>query len=291
MRKSSDAGRLPTLALLLSATLWGLSWWPLRQLNQAGVGGLLLAVSVYGLAGLPGLWMLRRQWPDWRGERGFMLLLALLGGYAHLSFLLAMIYGDVARVIMLFFLAPAWSVLGGKYWLGETVGRRRWIATGLALSGAFLLVGAEDAAWQDRVSATDWLALSSGMAFAAGNLLNRRMQAAPIASKTFAVFLGCAVLAGGLAAFQPVAAPPSSLYAWLGLAVYALAWLLPANLASSYGLTHLPAGRAALLLLVELPVTVVSAMLLGAEILEPNELAGGLLILTATALDRQPDEV
>ena len=60
-----------------------------------------------------------RQWQQWRLHPIAVGVMFLLGGFANLGFTLSMIYGDVIRAMMLFYLAPVWGVLGGALFLGE----------------------------------------------------------------------------------------------------------------------------------------------------------------------------
>jgi drug/metabolite transporter (DMT)-like permease len=47
----------------------------------------------------------------------------------------------------------------------------------------------------------------------------------------------------------------------------------------------LPAGRSAILMIVELVAAVVSAIWIGGEMLTPQVIVGGLLIVSATAIE------
>lgn len=67
-----------------------------------------------------------------------------MGGAANICFNLAMIYGEVVRVMVLFYLLPVWGVLGGKFILGEQTNIWRWIGVALAIVGAFILLGGAD---------------------------------------------------------------------------------------------------------------------------------------------------
>ena len=66
---------LPVFALLFNALVWGLTWWPFRQMNDAGLHPLWATAVMYimvlvgllalrpgilkQLAAHPGLWVLR----------------------------------------------------------------------------------------------------------------------------------------------------------------------------------------------------------------------------------------
>jgi drug/metabolite transporter (DMT)-like permease len=292
----------PALVLLFSATLWGLSWWPLKHFAAAGLSGPLLALCTYGSLGLLGLPWLVASWRKsppaaaepisaWRSEWRWLLLLAAAGGWANAAFVHAMALGDVVRVMLLFYLSPVWAVLGGWLLLGERLSGRRAAAVGLALFGAFWVIGG-GAAFNAPLSAADVLALTSGLAFAANNLVARRAQRLPMATKTIAVFLGSGLAAGLtlLASGDSLDTLASSLggLGWslgAGLAAYALVWTVLATATWQFGVTHVEAGRAGVILVAELVVGVVSAALFGDEHLGLREWLGAGLVTLAALLE------
>jgi drug/metabolite transporter (DMT)-like permease len=183
--------------LLISAVMWGLTWWPLKAFNAAGIDGVPLILSSYGVVGIALSWLIAREWRHWQGKRYFLLLFFLLGGYANLAFATSMIYGDVVRAMMLFYLGPVWGVLGGRLFLGERIDLQRWLGVLFAMLGAWLILGG--AAIFDTVpSAIDLLALTAGMAFALNNITFRATPTHPTGSKVAAMFIGFGNgLAGG----------------------------------------------------------------------------------------------
>ncbi len=279
MRKS-----LPVAVLVLSAIMWGLTWWPLKHFHQQGLQGPLLILLGYGVVALVLLPWLWRERAAWRREARYMWLMLLLGGWANLAFAGAMIYGEVVRAMMLFYLAPVWGVLGGRLFLREPIDRRRGLGLGLALAGAFLVLGGWEILRQPP-AALDLLALSAGMAFALNNITCRAAQAVPVTSKSAINFLGVGLMALAVVLTQGLPLPPLSLSTWGWLLFFALGWLLLATVSALWAVTHLEAGRAAVILIVELLAAVVSATLVGGETLAANEWAGGALILAAAVLE------
>lgn len=273
--------------LLLAASMWGLSWWPLKLFAQAGLNGPVLTLLSYGVLGALGLGWLWGERPAWRAQGGLLLALALVGGWANTAFVNALMVGDVVRVMLLFYLSPVWSVLGGWLLLGERVGGRRAAAVVLAITGLWFVIGGA-AAFTTAPSTADMLAVSGGLAFAGNNLIARAGQSIPMLSKTVAVFAGCGVLSA-VAVFVQGVPLPSAAALWsplgLGLAGYALGWLLVATATWQYGVTHMEAGRAGVVLTAELLVAVVSAALFGGEQLSPREWLGGAFIAAAALLE------
>jgi len=270
--------------LVTSAILWGLSWWPLKYFTAQGIDGPPLIAVAYGVAAvvlLPWLWYERRRY---LGERRLALLMVLLGGYANLAFAEAMILGEVVRAMMLFYLAPVWGVLGGRVFLGEHIDAQRALGVVLALTGAFLVLGAWDVL-VTRPTPVDLLAITAGMAFALNNVATRAAQRIPTATKSGLVFAGCTIMAlllMGVQAMPMPVVPASDLALLVG---FGLGGLLLATLLTQWAVTRLEAGRASIILITELLVAVISATLMGGETLGSNELAGGTLIFAAALIE------
>jgi len=274
-------------ALLGGAVLWGLFWWPLKQLNAIGIHGSFVQAVAYGLPALVLLpWALRN--PARRDQTGLLLLIALLGGWANASFASSLTYGSVVRVLLLFYLAPVWTILAARLFLGEPFTRLRLTALALALAGlAFTLGGPQLLAAPP--SAVDLLALSSGLAFALNNVAVRAGHGLPDAARAVAVFAGCAVISLGFMGWNQQAVPALAASDALALVALALIWVLPGTLATFYGVARLDAGKAAILLLAELVVGVFSAVLVGGEQLSLQEAVGGTLILGAAIIEARTE--
>lgn len=274
--------------LLTGSIIWGLFWWPLKLLDVAGIHSDFVQIFAYGL---PALVLLPFAWCSvsrWRSQVALLLLIALLGGWANASFATSLAHGNVVRVMLLFYLAPVWTIIAARIFLAEAFTPMRVIALVLALSGLFATLGGP-AAFTSPLSATDLLALSSGLAFALNNVAIRAGHAIPETVRAMAVFAGCALISLFLILWnaQPIPAF-DSVHLW-ALAALGLLWILPGTLATFYGVARLDAGRAAILLLTELVVGVFSAVCIGGEQLSMQEVAGGLLILTAALIEARTE--
>lgn len=287
MTRTPPPQRAPRLALLLlffSASLWGLTWWPVKAFAAAGLSGPYLTLLSYGPVGLAGVYFLWRERAAWRSQAALLLLLALVGGWANTAFINALLLGDVVRVMLLFYLSPVWSVLGGRLFLGEPLSGRRMLAVGLALAGLWLVIGGADA-FTAALSTADLLALSAGLAFAGNNLISRATQSVPMRSKTVVVFMGCGLLSALTVGWQGLPLPAISAGLGLALLAYGFGWMVLATATWQYGVTHLETGRAGVILITELLVAVLTVTWFGDEQMLPRMWLGGMLIAAASLLE------
>jgi drug/metabolite transporter (DMT)-like permease len=281
---SARTSHLALLLLFFSATLWGLTWWPVKQFASAGLTGPWLTLLSYGPIGFAGLYFVWRERAAWRQQLVLFLLLGLFGGWANTAFINALLIGDVVRVMLLFYLSPVWSVLGGWLFLGEKLSVRRLFAVGLALAGLWFVIGGAEA-FNAPLSTSDLLALSAGLAFAGNNLISRATQSVPMTSKTVVVFLGCGIWSAATVGWQHLPAPAMDESIGLALLAYGFFWMLLATATWQYGVTHLETGRAGVILITELVVAVLSVTWFGAEHMLPRIWLGGLLIAAASLIE------
>lgn len=281
---SAPSTRLALWLLFFSATLWGLTWWPVKLFAAAGLSGPYLTLFSYGPVGLCGCYFLLRERAAWRAQTGLLLLLAVVGGWANTAFISALLKGEVVRVMLLFYLSPVWSVLGARLFLGEKISVKRALAVCLALMGLWFVIGGRDA-FTHALDAADLLALSAGLAFAGNNLISRATQSVPMTSKTVVVFIGCGVLSAATVLWQDTPLPPLSAPLGLALLAYGFGWMVLATATWQYGVTHLETGRAGVILITELVVAVVSVTWFGPEQMLPRIWIGGLLIAAAALLE------
>jgi drug/metabolite transporter (DMT)-like permease len=272
---------IPVAALLTGATVWGLIWYPYRVLAAAGIGGAVATTVTYAGALVLGVVLLRpRLHVSW-----MLLAIALAAGWANVGFTMAVVYGDVMRVVLLFYLAPVWTIVFARWLLGERLAGAGYALMGLALAGAAVMLWHPQLGWPVPRTFAEWTGLSAGAMFALSNVLIRKTPQLAIELKVLAVFFG-GIVAGALC----ILALPSVDGPWtpaldnvLLLTVLAVV-LLTVNVAVQYGLTHISANRAIVIYLFELVVTAVSAWLLAGEVLTLREWVGGGMIVAAGLL-------
>ncbi|MGZ5818318.1 MAG: DMT family transporter, partial [Burkholderiaceae bacterium] len=208
-------------------------------------------------------------------------------GFANIAFTTALMLGEVVRVMLLFYLLPIWGALGGVMFLGEHLGSRRRVAVVLSLAGVFVIMGG-NTILDHALSTADILALISGFCYSAAGIVNNKATHIPMASRSFVPFVFCPVLAVIANFFSPSSIPDMAPMMWLALCAFAFIWLLGGTLFTTYGVAHIEASRASVLQVIELLVAIVSALLIGGEMLTAKEWIGGAMIIGATLLESRP---
>lgn len=282
---------LPALALVFNAFVWGVSWWPFRALSERGVHPLWASVIVFmlSLAAIavwqPGAWRAFR-------EHAWLWALALACGMTNVGFNWGVTIGDVVRVVLLFYLMPAWSILLAWPLLGERPTPARLLRMLLALGGVAIVLQ-DGAGWPLPRSLPDWLALAGGASFALTNILLRKLAAVPPASRMWAMFGGGAATALAAAVVATAAgiapAPPAVQWGWTTLVAGLAASFLLSNAALQFGAARLPAHATSLIMLSEVLFASLSAVALGAGSLSSRTLLGACLILAAAAWAAWPE--
>ncbi len=294
---------LPALALTLNACIWGVSWWPFRQLQAQGLHPLWATVLIYSVAVLAiSLWR-PRAWQQLFSSP-MLWVLVLASGCTNASFNWAVTLGDVVRVVLLFNLTPVWAVLLARGLLGERFTAAGLLRVSLAVAGAAIVLwpaagpghGGADGSWP--LGLAEGLGLLGGFSFALNNIMLRREAQSPPEACALSMFLGGALVAGALAlslavgltagdgGVSAVPWPPTPRWAWgwvLGALAMGAAFLL-GNLALQYGASRLPANVTAVIVVTEVLFASASAVLLGASSLSTHLVLGGLLILGASLL-------
>jgi drug/metabolite transporter (DMT)-like permease len=274
---------LPALALTFNAFTWGVSWWPFRQLQAAGLHPLWATALVYAVAVLAISLRHPRAWAELLRTPSLWVLV-LASGTTNASFNWAMTIGDVVRVVLLFYLMPLWAVLLARLLLGERLTAAALLRVTLALAGAAIVLRPAAGGWPLPHTLADGLAILGGFSFALNNVMLRREAARSAAARALAMFGGGTVVAAGLALMLAVAPPPAPDAAWLaGALALAIAFLM-GNLALQYGASRLPANATAVIMVSEVLFASVSALLLGASQPGWPLAAGGALIIGATLL-------
>jgi drug/metabolite transporter (DMT)-like permease len=276
---------LPPLALVFNAFTWGVSWWPFRQLEAAGLHPLAATVLIYLLAVLVISMARPAAWREVLTHPALWVLM-LASGATNAAFNWAVTLGDVVRVVLLFYLMPLWAVLLARVLLHERLTAATLARAAVALLGALIILWPREGNGLPLPSTlAEWLGLVGGFSFALNNVMLRREAARTEAARALAMFFGgalvslvVALLLSGAGRMPPLPVPS---WGWIVGALALGALFLASNLALQYGAARLPANTTAVIMLSEVLFASVSALLLGAGELDGRVLLGGGAIIGA----------
>ncbi len=280
----------PLLALVFNAFVWGLSWWPLRQLQGLGLHPLWATASFFMLGTALMLWWRPQVWRLLLGSPSLWIL-AAASGVTNAAFNWAVSTGEVVRVVLLFYLMPLWAVFLARVFLGERITASGLLRVALGLIGAVLVLRPVGGSSSDLIQIhglPDMLGVLGGLGFAFTNVWLRREAKQLPQARAVAMFVGgwmlpC-VLGGVLASQAVLPWPPAPAWGWmLGALAMGLVFV-SANMALQFGASHLPVNTASVVMLTEVVFASASAVWLGGETLRPQVLMGGALIMSSAAL-------
>ena len=285
--------RLAIASILMSATCWGLVWYPYRWLGEMGLPGMLSTMVTYLLALLAGLPWLARHWRNILANGRVWFMLAILSGWTNSAYVLAVMHGEVMRVALLFYLAPLWTVLFARLLLAERLTLTGYRILLLSFCGALVMLWRPEGRWPLPASSAEWLGLSAGMGFAFTNVLSRRMAGMTMPTKSLAIWVGGVVVPALWMLVVPGLAQ-TALHGNAGLiggevlaitaAMYAVTLLM------QYGLARVAANRAIVVLLFELVVSALSSWGLAGETLVGKEWIGAAMIMAASLFSGQMEQ-
>ncbi len=286
----SHAGSHQTLpaamAIVFNALVWGVSWWPLRELQAHGLHPLWATALMY-LMIVTVVLALRFRAIDGFIAHPQLWLLGAAAGFTNVGFNWAVTVGDVVRVVLLFYLMPAWSVIVAWVMLGQRPTAGSLLRLVLAMAGVLVVLKAPDSPWPIPQGAADWLALMGGLGFAVTNALLYKFGHTPSASRMLAMFGGSglmAALVAGVGMTQQAIPAPSMALAGVPVLLGLSLAFMASNSALQFGAARLAVGTTAILMLTEILFASVSSALMGAAELSPRVLAGGSLIVLAAVL-------
>ena len=277
--------------LLSGAIVWGLIWYPYRLLQQMGVSGALSSFATYFLPLLLGL-ILYSGRLSFRRFPPILLWIALTAGWTNLAYVLAVIHGEVMRVLLLFYLSPLWTVLLARLLLAERLRLHGYLVMALSFTGAVVMLWRPELGLPLPQNMAEWMGLSAGLMFASTNVLSRRAEEFDIGLKSLSVWAGVSLLSLLALAYQPAALavlPALPVAGWFWLLLVCIL-IFAVTLTVQYGLARAPANQAIVIFLFELVVAAISSYFLAGEVMAAQEWLGGAMIVAASLFSGKMEE-
>jgi drug/metabolite transporter (DMT)-like permease len=272
------------MALLVTATMWGIFWIPLRWLETQGLNGIMSTFLIYAgtLVVLLPILILHRA--ELRLQPGILLGIFLSSGWTNTAFIISIVEGEIMRVILLFYLSPVWSTLLAHFILKEHLSQRAYLTLTFAVVGAILILWDPTLGAPWPSSQADWLALSSGIAFSFTNFFTHMANRVSVSTKVSVTWAGVIFVAGAVIMLsdRQFILPDSktiSLAMLIGISMLSIM-----TFCVVYGVSKLPVHRSAIILLFEVVAAAISSYLLTDERMDIFEWSGGAVVMLAAYL-------
>ncbi len=277
---------LAKIACAYSGMVWGLFWIPLRTLEGAGINGLWATLVFYTAPLILAAPVLIWRWREVVAGGIGLQLTGIIAAFGLVLYSVSVLYTDIVKAILLFYLTPIWSTLLGRVVLGETITPVRWLAMALGIIGIVVIFGLDSGLPIPR-NIGDWLALTSGIMWAITAVRIRRETNNAIELSnvnflwSFLFALGFLLVANQIPMPDWEMALPSLPW-WMILMLLAI---VSGPVTSIWGAKYLSPGVVGLLFMTEISVGAVTAALWSGEPFGWREVIGILLISSAGVLE------
>ena len=275
------------LACLYAGAVWGLFWIPLRALEDAGIHCLWITVVYFLIPTICITPVTLKRWKNVKKGGLSLQLTAMLSGGALLLYSTSIVYTDVVRAMLLFYLTPIWATILARIFLNDAITPSRILAMAMAILGMLTIFGL-GARFPIPQNIGDWLGIASGVLWAIA-MVRLRMSESHSAIELTAGFFQWSLIFSASAAFLLAHAyipkVEQALPALPLLLIFMALLVLPGTYASLLGPKYLSPGIVGLLFMTEIVVGAISVALLAGEPFGIRELTGVLLIAGASMLE------
>ena len=283
----------PNFTVVIACLFWGTYWIPLRFINDNNNNSVWpIAISFILLALILGNGIVKSIKNTLIKKNYFFLLGSFFAALGIGLYSESLLRGEIAKVVVLFYLAPIWGTIFARYILNESFGINRILSIILGLIGLEIIVGIEKGILFPS-SLVEWIAIFAGICWSLGTTLFHLAKTTTSNEKTALtglmvgiLFLFFCLIPGGRNLELPLSITNLNLdiiYFWIIL--FSILWLLPSIYLTYLSVEILDPGRINILLAFEVVVGFISATLLTSELIGFRELVGGLFVISACFAD------
>tara|TARA_Y100000590_G_scaffold379156_1_gene446620 strand:+ start:1060 stop:1944 length:885 start_codon:yes stop_codon:yes gene_type:complete len=283
--------KFPNLIIIISSFFWGTYWIPLRHINVGGnesVWPILASFFVLCLFLIKPIFSTINKIAK---EKNYYFLLGV--SFSALAIALyseSLIRGEIAEVIILFYLCPVWGTILAKIILKKNFNFQRYLSLILGIIGLEVILGIDKGIILPT-SISSWMALVGGFSWALGITFFHLSETSKGIEKTsltalilpFLFLLLTLIPEGRETKFNNLFIVNNDIFIWIFL--FSVLWLLPSMFLTFTSAEILDPGRINILLMFEVIVAISSAALFTNEIIGIREMIGATLIISAATVD------
>ena len=217
------------------------------------------------------------------------LVAATMGAAAMCLYNEGLLRGNVARILIFFYLTAVWSTIIEIVFLKVPLTVSRALSITAGFIGLFIITGLDKGNFLPN-SLADIFGIFSGLLWSICASLIRVNEELDVNFGT-SIF----ILMGGIFVLLATLLPDGQIISgfnsqilfqtYLIILAFAFIWLLPGYWLITYGQDQVDPGRAGILLMFEVVIGIISAYLIANELISIRELLGALFILSAPLLE------
>ena len=280
----------PNLAIMLSTILWGTWWYPLRLLNEYADNNAIPLFLSFMLGGFAIFIFSTKNISSFSKKNILITLLAAsIGAAAMCLYNEGLIRGNVARILIFFYLTSVWSTMIEVFFLRQPLTIFRACSISAGFIGLFIITGIDEGNFLPR-SMADIFGILSGMLWSVCATLIRINKELDVNFAT-SIF----ILVGGIFVILATYLPDGQTLNGFNFDVFsktipviiafAFIWLLPGYWLITYGQDKVDPGRAGILLMFEVVIGIISAYLLANEVISLREFIGAVFVMSAPLIE------
>ena len=280
----------PNFAIILSTLLWGTWWYPLRLMNEIANNNAIPLFLSFSLAGIFLIVISLKDIKNITKQNVILTIVAASAGAAAMClYNEGLLRGNVARILIFFYLTSVWSTLIEIFFMKQGLTIYRVFSIICGFGGMFVMMGIDQGNYIPNTLA-DFFGVLSGLLWSVCATLIRVNTDLRVNFAT-SVF----ILMGGVFVILAVLLPGGQIIegftysifknSFLIILVFGFLWILPGYWLVTMGQDQVDPGRAGILLMFEVLIGVVSAYLLANEVITIREFLGAILILSAPLIE------
>lgn len=281
----------PNFAVIISSFFWGTYWIPLRNINENGEKSVWpLVISFFLLSFIlfkPLISSIRKQIYN---KDIYLLLGNIFSALAIALYSESFLRGEIAKVVILFYLCPVWGTVLAKIFLHQNFNLQRYVSLILGIIGLEIILGIDKGIFIPK-NIVEWMALTAGFSWAMGmtffhlSKTSSGIEKTAFTSLLIPLFFLILTLVPGGRETEIINIDSSLNVLLLWILLFSIIWLFPSIFFTYISVEILDPGRINILLMFEVVIGITSAALLTNEIVGLREIVGAVVIVSAGIID------
>ena len=281
----------PNLAVIFASFFWGTYWIPLRSINQDGeesvwplaLSFLLVSIILFK----PLIISLKKQIYN---NDLYFILGNISSALAIALYSESLLRGEIAKVVLLFYLCPIWGTILAKIVLHQSFNIQRYLSLILGIIGLEIILKIDKGIFLPT-TLVEWMALSAGFTWALGmtffhlSKTTKEIEKASCTSLLIPIFFLILALIPGGRETEIVNIDFSSNIFLLWIVLFAIIWVLPSIFLTYVSVEILDPGRINILLMFEVIIGITTAAILTDEVIGLREIIGAIFIISAGVIE------